>query len=50
MKSKPFRSHGSILEVPSSRFYDSELRVKADPARMNAMTSWEHLQKTGNIG
>ena len=40
-----FRSHESILKLPSELFYANELRVMADKEERNLFCDWEHLSR-----
>lgn len=40
-----YRSHASILKEPNEMFYDSELKVCADPVYVTAFCNWEYLPK-----
>ncbi|XP_042873602.1 putative helicase mov-10-B.1 [Penaeus japonicus] len=42
-----YRSHASILKEPNEMFYDSELKVCADPVYVTAFCKWEYLPKKG---
>jgi superfamily I DNA and/or RNA helicase len=40
-----YRSHASILELPSKLFYNSELHAKGDAAIINSMLQVSDLMK-----
>ncbi len=42
-----FRSHETILQLPSKLFYNSELYAKGNPVMISSMTNWEYLPKAG---
>ncbi len=42
---KNFRSHETLLRLPSKMFYLSELKTSADPALTGQFLQWEHLPK-----
>uniref|UniRef100_A0A183BNT0 RNA helicase n=1 Tax=Globodera pallida TaxID=36090 RepID=A0A183BNT0_GLOPA len=42
-----YRSHPSIIAVPSRRFYNNELHVPADAQRRDALATWKALPKQG---
>ncbi|XP_070611484.1 RNA helicase Mov10l1 isoform X2 [Erythrolamprus reginae] len=44
---KNYRSHGTLLALPSKLFYHKELEVCADPSVANSMLGWEKLPKKG---
>ncbi|KAM4038170.1 RNA helicase Mov10l1 isoform 3-T3 [Anomaloglossus baeobatrachus] len=44
---KNYRSHSSLLHLPSKLFYHKELEVCADPAVVNRLLRWDKLPKRG---
>ena len=38
-----FRSHESLLTLPSRLFYENELKPQADPFKINSMLKWSRL-------
>ncbi|KAI3413943.1 Helicase MOV-10 [Globodera pallida] len=42
-----YRSHPSIIEVPSRLFYNNELHVPADAQRRDSLATWKALPKQG---
>lgn len=45
MLRKNYRSHPSIIAVPSRLFYNNELVVPDDAQRRDSLVSWERLPK-----
>ncbi|XP_053109363.1 RNA helicase Mov10l1 isoform X2 [Hemicordylus capensis] len=44
---KNYRSHSTLLVLPSRLFYHKELEVCADPAVVNSLLGWEKLPRKG---
>ncbi|XP_077002970.1 RNA helicase Mov10l1-like [Tamandua tetradactyla] len=44
---KNYRSHSTLLTLPSKLFYHNELEVCADPKIVNSLLDWEKLPKKG---
>ncbi|XP_075064987.1 RNA helicase Mov10l1 isoform X2 [Mixophyes fleayi] len=44
---KNYRSHATLLHLPSKLFYHKELEVCADPAVVNRLLRWDKLPKKG---
>ncbi|XP_077194395.1 RNA helicase Mov10l1 isoform X2 [Paroedura picta] len=44
---KNYRSHATLLAVPSKLFYHKELQVCADPSVVNSLLGWEKLPRKG---
>ncbi|KAM4748890.1 RNA helicase Mov10l1 [Rhinophrynus dorsalis] len=44
---KNYRSHASLLHLPSKLFYHKELEVCADPAVVNKLLRWDKLPNKG---
>ncbi|XP_058147121.2 RNA helicase Mov10l1-like [Dasypus novemcinctus] len=44
---KNYRSHSTLLALPSKLFYNKELEVCADPKIVNSLLGWEKLPKKG---
>ena len=42
-----YRSHSTILALPSKLFYDGDLIAEADVTRSHRFVDWEHLPKRG---